>query len=692
MAPFRKLPMRSTKKPVAENAVLSPASKKTKRGFTINVQKQAFGDLKKLQAANGGILKHGSVKMVSRKYELMGQKKHVNPRKLFYRLDRVNRGLPAFDDDIILPSPVANELSCVPPVVDLSCLPPAVDPFFERNETEEVVSSNKKAVGRPKGSAEKAKADRSLLLNSSISAAAKQYNVLMNEHRIKKSRVPNGSFTSIANAIEIANGFTEGTINHNTVMSRIRSGNLDGIRTQWESPIHEKEQDICDMCKALSNIGQPLVRGQVIGLAEEMIAGTKYEKKMLNYKKKRKIVSKRVLSKRWYRGFMNRFKRVLKRGRRRHRDVKRLTWCTYEKFSNMYIAVYEKMVEAKVAIKLEEEIMLDADGKEVFTKEEMVGRPTKYILTHPDQVLFVDETGCDTNQKSDKNVGGRLYVLPTNETDGGKVGATSEIHFTVLCFSNANGTPLMCAVILKSTKAQRELPLRWTFGIDIRKNMISGKNEAEVFDYNSGKNGAMTGGPICSFNGENVPCFVGCSPNASITSELLAKMLFTLDYFHLFDRSNGRLPFLLLDGHHGRFQLPFLEYINADNSKWMVCIGVPYGTHIWQVHDASSLNGAFKMILNDAKMEYIKARHGEMKFVTSDVIPLVKMCWDESFGRTDRAKRAIEKRGWNPLNYALLDHESLYRDEKDFSTTTIRPNAAVLTITILVSLQRPKNQ
>jgi hypothetical protein len=260
------------------------------------------------------------------------------------------------------------------------------------------------------------------------------------------------------------------------VTARIRNGNFDGIHRQWISPIQGSEQDICDMCKAMSDIGQPLVREQIITLAEEMIAGTKHEKKLLQYKKKRNIVSKRVVCRRWYRGFMKKYKTVLKRCRCRHKDVKRLTWCTYEKFFNMYNAVYKHMVEAKVAMKLEEEVMIDAEGKQVFTREEMVGHPTKYIRTHPEQVLFVDETSCDTNQKADANVGGRLYVLPVNEFDGCKVGATSEINFTVLCFSNANGTPVMCAVILKSTKEQKDLPIKYQFGIDIRKNLISEKN------------------------------------------------------------------------------------------------------------------------------------------------------------------------------------------------------------------------
>jgi hypothetical protein len=43
-------------------------------------------------------------------------------------------------------------------------------------------------------------------------------------------------------------------------------------------------------------------------------------------------------------GFMNRFDGQLHRGRCRHKDAKRQTWCTRENFKNMYDAVYDKMV------------------------------------------------------------------------------------------------------------------------------------------------------------------------------------------------------------------------------------------------------------------------------------------------------------------------------------------------------------
>jgi hypothetical protein len=84
---------------------------------------------------------------------------------------------------------------------------------------------------------------------------------------------------------------------------------------------------------------------------------------------------------------------------------------------------------------------------------------------------------------------------------------------------------------------------------------------------------------------------------------MLAEMLSNIDRAGVFDpQPNGPKQFLLLDGHHSQFELPFLLYINdSDEHPWVVCIGMPYRTHLWQVPDLSELNGTFKMGLTYAK-------------------------------------------------------------------------------------------
>ncbi len=113
----------------------------------------------------------------------------------------------------------------------------------------------------------------------------------------------------------------------------------------------------------------------------------------------------------------------------------------------------------------------------------------------------------------------------------------------------------------------------------------------------------MEGGPFFFLMEKKIPTFVGSSPKASITAKLLTDMLRFMDSLGLFQREEKKLmPFLLLDGHHSRFSLEFLDYIDEEASKWKVCFGVPYGTHIWQVADSPQLNGAFKTSLGHIKL------------------------------------------------------------------------------------------
>lgn len=636
---------------------LSPKSKKAKKDAVQKIQQEAFMALKQIRDDNDGTAIRGDLDMIVERYHNIGfGSDFVSKRMLRYRLGIEKAGKPAFNDKIPLRNINMNGKEDISSVTG--------DSSNIAKEINQKECENNKG-GRPKGSTQKSKDDNVQHVENCIELATNEYYATRKLYDDQGKRVPKGTFKSILNKIATTNNIDPSLIKLKTVISRIDRKNHTGTRDHMTSPIKDLEPIIYQWCEKLADIGQPLHKRQVIGLAEEMISGTDYENKMLEFKRKRGSSGGNLLGAKWYRNFMHRFRHQLKRSRCLHKDVKRHTWCTEDHFRNMYEAVYTKMVEAKVAEKLESEVMFNKEGKEVENEAEMYGRPTKYRLTNPDNIVFVDETGCNTNQKTDGHVGGRLYVLPRGCSEGGTVGASSDIHFTVMCFTSGSGKPIMCAIILKSNKDSTQLPINWRFGIDIRKDLIDGSSEVEIFEKNCKEGQAMEGGPTCFFNGEKIPCFVGSSPKASITSDLLKKMLEKLDSKNIFDRSNGMMPFLLLDGHHSRLQLPFLQYICNEKHKWMVCIGVPYGTHLWQVHDASSMNGNFKIQLNKSKSKYLEYRSGDLKFLMTDVVPLVKMAWKDSFANQDRARDAISSRGWGPLNYVLLDHPKLVINDCD---------------------------
>ena len=117
-------------------------------------------------------------------------------------------------------------------------------------------------------------------------------------------------------------------------------------------------------------------------------------------------------------------------------------------------------------------------------------------------------------------------------------------------------------------------------------------------------------------------------------------MLKTLDLLELFPRNDPSVkPFILLDGHGSRLELPFLTYINNPTDHWVVCIGIPYGTSIWQVGDSKDQNGSFNIAMTRAKHELLEKKEiicmsGTIE--ATDLMPLINVAWKHSFARAEK--------------------------------------------------------
>ena len=154
---------------------------------------------------------------------------------------------------------------------------------------------------------------------------------------------------------------------------------------------------------------------------------------------------------------------------------------------------------------------------------------------------------------------------------------TKEKHYTVLAPKSLDGKPVMCCVIFigKRINAMCETSL------DLNVEAIGDVSDEDYFENNSGKGKRFPGGPMCHVRGVEVPCFYAWSNKGGITSDILTNILKIIDHLNLFPRTNVLTPLHLLDGHGSRFEIPFLEYINAPEHKWAAIIGVPYGTALW---------------------------------------------------------------------------------------------------------------
>eukprot|EP00956_Cyclotella_meneghiniana_P012685 scaffold18029_cov37-Cyclotella_meneghiniana.AAC.4 len=95
---------------------------------------------------------------------------------------------------------------------------------------------------------------------------------------------------------------------------------------------------------------------------------------------------------------------------------------------------------------------------------------------------------------------------------------------------------------------------------------------------------------------------------------------------------------------------------------WMVTVGAPYATNIWQVHDDERMNRAFKSASSKTKSDRIKSKRfaGLTADITKEEIVLVVgKSVVVSFLDVTNAQHAIAECGWNPPNRNRLLHPQI---------------------------------
>jgi hypothetical protein len=237
-------------------------------------------------------------------------------------------------------------------------------------------------------------------------------------------------------------------------------------------------------------------------------------------------------------------------------DSKRDDWCRLGNFEH----VYEILWEAGIAGKLDEAVCRDKDNNIVVTQAEAYGPKTQYSLLHPEYLVMVDEVGENISQKGDGNAGGQKFMVTSDMRAQVRI-FFKDNHFTVLGFTAVNGYPTMCAIIMDASKLKVAdvtglNPLSEDAQNVCGEEMKSLQEEINTMkdEHSNGAYRMFPFGPTCTFNGVEVPSFVTCSKNGSITGQLITSMLTKMDEHSLFDRSARIKPFLLCDGHGSRFE------------------------------------------------------------------------------------------------------------------------------------------
>ena len=516
-------------------------------------------------------------------------------------------------------------------------------------ETVDPIDRNK--GGRPTGSTKSKRRVCELALLAVKNEIATTYE---SERKLAgKKRLKRGRLDEIIEESKSRNGLPEDlTINKNLIRQRMKQTVVVNTpHSGLTSPLISIEPLIVGILIQMAQIRQCLTPSEAVQLINSLIKDTQLQQDLIKWKMKYSHGSDGYIGGGYWSLFKKRNAHLIRSKRGQKYELDRASWSTYANFRQMYEQVYDQMVEAGVAVKHDTPQWQNTNG-DIVGEEDAVGCKVTHDLIHPEMCIVMDEVGGNTSQKGDGNNGGELHVCAKDMVPQQKA-STKDKHFTLLGLTALNGDPVMCVVIFAG---KRETKL-YECGMDLFAEKVGDVSDDNFFENNSGHGKRFPGGPTCEFQGKTVPCFTRFSPKGSITSEILRDILATLDVIGVFDRSGGKRPFLLLDGHGSRLQIPFLEYINNPTHGWVACIGVPYGTALWQVGDSSEQNGAYMMALGVWKKETILKKEQRMMQLTIDpheIILMINYAWAHSFARNLKNRKAIADRGWGPLNRALL--------------------------------------
>jgi hypothetical protein len=240
-----------------------------------------------------------------------------------------------------------------------------------------------------------------------------------------------------------------------TIWKRVMRENTVVFGMGCISPTLHLELALVDLLIVLADMNKPLSCGEGIQLANALIKDMALADHIIRYKKKMKHACDidginedgTILGRGWWNKFMRRMRHKITSSKGRKFSCNREDWCTYDNFLNMYKCIYEEMVGAGIAEKLDVPVFMDSKGNEVDV-ESAYGRKCTHKLVKPEMGFLFDETGGNTCMKNDGHVGGRKYVSRSG-TKPKLRASESDNHFTTLTVTSLTGEPVLCVVIFK---------------------------------------------------------------------------------------------------------------------------------------------------------------------------------------------------------------------------------------------------
>ena len=521
--------------------------------------------------------------------------------------------------------------------------------------TSESDASKRSKGGRPIGTTIKAKEDRVRKSFQMKNEIAERFSAVKQKSK-KNRKVKSGTLKGIIEDVKNKYKLHDIKISPSAIRQRLyRKKPICHHVAGRISPLESIEPTVISIVIQMARIRQSLSPSEGLRLINSLIKDTKIEDDLVYWKKKFSNNTSPTVGLGCWSRFMKRHKDkiVSKRGQRY--ELNRQKWTTYSNFVHMYNHCINKMVNAGVAVELDTPVWMDRAGNEC-DEANSYGCMVTHKLIRPEMCICGDEVGGNLSMKGDGNEAGKLLLGERGCVAQEKASARNR-KFTLIGFTALTGDPVMCVIIFEGKTPNGSIEA----GIDISVKPNGCPTDPNFVEINSGPGKYFPGAPMCEYKGKKVPAVIRWHESASITSEILTEVFQTMDHHQLFERTADVKPFVLIDGHKSRLEIPFLRYINTPKDNWIVCIGVPYGTALWQVGDSKEQNGSFNINMTKAKTKMLETRDklGLNELEDTDLIPIINYAWNHSFARKDKNRNAIADRGWNPLNRKLLTDEDL---------------------------------
>ena len=198
----------------------------------------------------------------------------------------------------------------------------------------------------------------------------------------------------------------------------MKAERLEVWHTGTTSPIILVEITLVSFDTIAWSIKRPLSVSRCIELMNDLISGTDFKTKIIQWNIQRRICNfdpeMPLVGRKWFLLFMKRNPELVgKAGKKYSRN--RAEHCHDSAFNKMCNQNEHLLVKSGNAVWLDSPVHMDIDGNIVEDEALAFGRPVNISITRPENVFVMDETGDNTHGKSDSIKGGEKKVVPAGE-------------------------------------------------------------------------------------------------------------------------------------------------------------------------------------------------------------------------------------------------------------------------------------